>query len=89
VNAEPASAPATPAASSAYTPSAAREDSQRFEHANAMPQRGSSDDDYGRDSTEGVVPVLPTGRLLAIGIGGIVVISAIGYLAARLLGLIN
>lgn len=81
-------APSPPAeVAKAYEPSS-REDSQRFAVSSSA-EHGSYGEPRARESTEGVVPVLPTGKLLAVGVGGVLVISAVGYLAARLLGLLN
>ena len=47
--------------------------------------RGSGQ--YGRESASAVVPTQRTGKLLAIGIVGLVVIGVLGYVAAKMMGL--
>jgi hypothetical protein len=47
--------------------------------------RGS--DQYGRESASAAVPTQRTGKMLVIGIVGLVVIAALGYAAAKMMGL--
>lgn len=99
-NATPAPPPAAGSSAWAEQSTAASEELAATERppaqsppASVANEPGAVPDPYadrrGRESTEGVVPVLPTGRLLLIGVGGMLVIAAVGYLAARVMGLIN
>jgi predicted RNA-binding Zn-ribbon protein involved in translation (DUF1610 family) len=68
------------------------EDSQRFLVGDPMAPahpaaRATSRGE--RDSAQDELPVRRTGQLLALGLGGLMVIAVVGYLAARFMGLVN
>jgi hypothetical protein len=93
VHAAPPPEPRAPAPAPAAAPAAdaaAREDSQRFLAGDPMAAapaapRTQRHDDYD-DDAQAAVPKQRTGTMIAIAVVGMVVIVAIGYLAASFIG---